>query len=262
MVRTTLGGIPAILRIPKSVARPPIALWHGFGPPASEQALMDLLPLDTVPAVKVYLGLPLFGARAPAVGSPSVAERQMKDYGSLLFEPAVMGAANELPAVIAALREMHCLGRDEPIGLFGFSAGGAAVLFALAERKVPVRAAVVVGAPSGLSGSIKAFERATKRPYAWTAHSRQLAARSDAVARAAEIATGPMPPALLLLHGANDAVIPPDGTRELYEALLPFYRRENSADSLKLQTVPGVTHNWTDANAAEALRKAVSDWFK
>ena len=186
----------------------------------------------------------------------------MKDYGSLLFEPAVMGAANELPAVITALREMHCLGRDEPIGLFGFSAGGAAVLFALAERKVPVRAAVTVGAPSGLSASIKAFEHATKRPYAWTAHSRQLAARSDAVSRAADIATGPMPPALLLLHGANDTVIAPEGSRELYDALLPLYRRANSADTLKLETVAGVSHNWTDARAAEALQKAVSDWFK
>ena len=31
---------------------------------------MDLLPLDTVPAVKVYLGLPLFGARAPRLAAP------------------------------------------------------------------------------------------------------------------------------------------------------------------------------------------------
>ncbi len=44
----------------------PIVLWHGFGPPASEQALMEALPLDEVPAVKVYLGLPMFGSRAPA----------------------------------------------------------------------------------------------------------------------------------------------------------------------------------------------------
>ena len=42
---------------------------------------MDLLPLDTVPAVKVYLGLPLFGARAVARRSASVADRQMKSYG-------------------------------------------------------------------------------------------------------------------------------------------------------------------------------------
>src|SRR5262245_57576341 len=36
--RTTLGGVPAILRIPAQVTKPPIILWHGFGPPASEAA--------------------------------------------------------------------------------------------------------------------------------------------------------------------------------------------------------------------------------
>ena len=65
IVSTVLAGVPAILRIPAQAQKPPIVLWHGFGPPASEQALMQALPLDEVPAVKVYLGLPLFGKRAP-----------------------------------------------------------------------------------------------------------------------------------------------------------------------------------------------------
>src|SRR5262245_48723545 len=54
VVSERLAGVPAVLRIPRKVTRPPIVLWHGFGPPASEQALMDALPLDDVPAVKVY----------------------------------------------------------------------------------------------------------------------------------------------------------------------------------------------------------------
>jgi hypothetical protein len=57
-VTTTLAGVPVIVRFPNSVTKPPIILWHGFGPPASEGALMAALPLDDVPAVKVYLGLP------------------------------------------------------------------------------------------------------------------------------------------------------------------------------------------------------------
>jgi hypothetical protein len=48
-----LAGVPAIIRVPTRVAAPPIVLWHGFGPPASEEALMALLPMDDVPAVKV-----------------------------------------------------------------------------------------------------------------------------------------------------------------------------------------------------------------
>ena len=65
-LRITLANVPAILRVPGTVTKPPIILWHGFGAPSSEGELMEALPLDEVPSVKVYLGLPLFGARAPA----------------------------------------------------------------------------------------------------------------------------------------------------------------------------------------------------
>lgn len=65
VTETKLADVPAILRRPKLLTKPPIVLWHGFGPPESERQLMDALPLDDVPALKVYLGLPLFRARAP-----------------------------------------------------------------------------------------------------------------------------------------------------------------------------------------------------
>jgi len=54
-VQTTLAGVPAILRVPKAIRKPPIVLWHGLGPPASESELMKALPLDDVLSVKVYL---------------------------------------------------------------------------------------------------------------------------------------------------------------------------------------------------------------
>jgi pimeloyl-ACP methyl ester carboxylesterase len=139
-----------------------IVLWHGLGPPASERELMKALPLDDVPSVKVYLGLPLFGARAPSDGAESLARRQAEDYASRIFEPVVLGAAKELPAVLKTLREKRCLGPNDAIGLFGFSAGGTAALIALGEPDVPVRAAVTVNAPTGLSAAIDAMERATK----------------------------------------------------------------------------------------------------
>src|ERR1700736_2181017 len=75
-VQTTLAGVPAILRIPKVVGKRPIVLWHGLGPPASESELMTALPLDDVPSVKIYLGLPLLGARAPTNEAESLAHRQ------------------------------------------------------------------------------------------------------------------------------------------------------------------------------------------
>jgi hypothetical protein len=31
--RLVLAGVPAIVRMPSSVTKPPVILWHGFGPP-------------------------------------------------------------------------------------------------------------------------------------------------------------------------------------------------------------------------------------
>ena len=259
--RATLAGVPAVLRIPKTVTQPPIILWHGFGPPDSEEALMTALPLNDVPAVKVFLGLPLFGAREPTGDNKSLNERQAEDYATLLFAPAVVGAAKELPAVVKALEENNCLAPNEKIALFGFSAGGAAVLVALAERDVPVRAAVTVNAPTGLTASIDALERATKRPYAWTPSSRQLAQRSDAVGRALEIAGATPPPALFLYHGADDTVVTSKGAIALEATLRPIYARTLAAERLKLMIAPGVSHDWTEPRTLQELRASVASWF-
>jgi predicted esterase len=260
-VTTTLAGVPAVVRIPKAVTKPPIVLWHGFGPPASEGALMAALPLDDVPAVKVYLGLPLFGARAPSAGEESVGQRQARDYALRLFEPAVLGAANELAAVTKALEQKHCLRPNDKVALFGFSAGGAAVLSALAERQVLLRAAVTVNAPTGLRDSIAALERAAKRPYAWTPPSLRLADRADAARHAAEISRGNPPPALLLFHGADDTVITAQGAVALEAVLRPIYERAGNGGRLKLVIAPGVSHDWSEPRTLEGLRAAVAEWF-
>jgi predicted esterase len=260
-VSTALAGVPAILRVPKAIRKPPIVLWHGLGPPASESELMKALPLDDVPSVKVYLGLPLFGARAPSDGAESLARRQAEDYASRVFEPVVVGAAKELRAVVKTLREKKCLGPKDAIGLFGFSAGGTAVLIALTEPGVPVRAAVTVNAPTGLSAAIDAMERATKRQYVWTATARQLAERSDSIRRAAAIASGTSPPALLLFHGADDTIVMPSGAVKLREVLQPYYQRSGNDQRLKLVIASGVSHNWTELQPLQQLRASVADWF-
>jgi len=220
---------------------------------------MKALPLDDVPAVKVYLGLPLFGARAPAAGEASIAQRQSEDYGARLFEPVVLGAAGELPAIVTALRHRQCLGPNEPIGLFGFSAGGTAALVALADRKVAVRLAVVVSAPTGLDAAIDALEHATHKTYAWSSHTRQLADRSDAIRNAARIASGA--PALLIMQGEDDSVVNARGAMSLDEALRPLYRRGGHDRRLKVVLAPGVSHDWTEPNALPGLRATVTSWL-
>jgi predicted esterase len=261
VVTTTLGGTPAVVRIPTEIRRTPIVLWHGFGPPASEQALMEALPLDDVPAVKVYLGLPMFGSRAPTGGANELARRQQEDLGTLVFEPAVMGAAKELPGVVRALEEHGCMKRGDRIGLFGFSAGGAAVLYALAERDVPVGVAVTLNASTGLSASVRAYERATKGSYKWTDAARTLAQRSDAAGRAKDIAKGHPPPALLIIHGNDDAMLTPEVASTLHRALVPAYQEALAARRLQLNLVPGLAHGWTSPGSLEALRGSIGAWF-
>jgi predicted esterase len=263
-IPTTLAGVPAIVRIPKTTTKPPIVLWHGLGPPASEADLMQDLPLDEVPAVKVYLGLPLFGARAPASESDSLAQRQAENYALRIFEPVVAGAARELPAVLTELREQGCLRRGDAIGLFGFSAGGTAVLITLLEQKAPVRVAVTINAPTGLRSAVGAVERATKQPFTWSDASRRLAEQTDATQHAARIATsssGQPPRALLLFHGADDKVIVPADTVTLADSLRPFYDRSGAPQRLQLTVAPGVSHNWADQRTLDQVRAAVGDWF-
>ena len=261
-VATTLAGVPAILRIPATVTRPPIVLWHGFGPPASERALLEALPLDEIAAVKVYVGLPLFGDRAPEGGMREVARRQAEDLASEIYEPVILGAAHELERILEALTHHTCLGAHEQVGLFGFSAGGAAVLSALMKQTPSVTAAITLNASTGLHASITAYERATHHQYTWTPRARQLAKETDAVARASDIAgKSPRPPALLILHGNDDTMLPPKTVQELYHALRPFYQRENTG-RLQLSLLSGVAHAWTTPETLHKLRKQIAEWYQ
>jgi predicted esterase len=259
VMTTHLGETPALIRVPNKVTKPPIILWHGFGPPDSERALMSALPLDDVQAIKVYLGLPMFGSRALPNGA--LASRQKQDLGTLVFEPVIMGAAKELASVVKALEQHGCMRPGTAIGLFGFSAGGAAALYALAERDVRISSVVTLNASTGLSASVKAYERATKGSYEWTDATRRLAHRSDAVSRAKDIAAGPPPPALLIVHGAEDAMLTPSVAVTLHEALQPLYAQANASKRLQLTVMPGLAHAWIDTENVEALRSSIAAWF-
>jgi len=255
-LETTLAGVPAILRVPRQVTRPPIVLWHGFGPPASPRALMEAMPLDDVAAAKVYLGLPLFGSRAPAGGNQELARRQTQDFAMLLFKPAVVGAADELPSVVAALEQHGCMTPGQRIDLFGFSAGGTAALVAMMQGKVSIGAAVL------LNASVDAWQRALGQPYAWTPASRALAEETDAVGHAADVARGKTPPAILILQGEGDTVLTTAPAMALHQALLPIYRRTRDDARLGMIMVPGMPHGWTDdKKAADEVRRDAAAWF-
>jgi pimeloyl-ACP methyl ester carboxylesterase len=261
-LETTLAGVPAILRVPRQVTRSPIVLWHGFGAPASARALMEAMPLDDVAAVKVYLGLPLFGTRAPAGGNQELARRQTQDFAMLLFKPAVVGAADELPSVVAALEQHGCMTSGQRIDLFGFSAGGTAALVALMQGKVAVGAAVLLNASTGLNASVDAWQRALGKVYPWTPASRALAEETDAVGHAADVARGKTPPAILILQGEGDTVLTTAPAMALHQALLPIYRRKHDEARLGMVVLPGMPHSWIDdKTAAVEVRHDVAAWL-
>ncbi len=256
---TRLASVPALLRVPAKITQPPILLWHGFGPPASEHALMEALPLDEVPAIKIYLGLPQFGAREAPGGRENMVRHQSEDLGRLVFEPVVVGAARELPSVIAALQELQCIRAQDKVGLFGFSAGGAAALVALADGKVRVGTAVIVNASTGLTASVQAYELATRKQYIWSDYTRELAHRTDAVERAADIARDR--PALLIVHGTDDAMLPAQNAVALRDALAPFYP-QSANKRLRLELVDGLSHGWADSAHGDELRREIAAWFR
>lgn len=259
IVHATLNGVPAVLRLPTHIAQAPIILWHGFGPPANEEAMMTALPLDDVPAVKVYLGLPLFGARAPAGGMQELARRQSEDVGLEVFKPVVAGAAEELPAAVAALVEHGCMKAGSAIRLVGFSAGGAAALYALSLGRVSIDAAVLLNPSTGLSDSVQAYQQATGKTYAWSPASRELARQTDAAAHVADIARHR--PALLFLQGTNDAVLDASAVSSLCDGLKPLYG--DQAARLQCQPLDGMSHQWAaDPASLATVRKAISAWFK
>lgn len=260
-LRARVAGVPAILHIPNVIRKPPIILWHGFGPPASKEALADALPLDDVPAVKVYLDLPLFGERLSPGGVEKLVRRQTEDFASLIFEPSVVGAANELSAVVSELRRSGCMFASDKVGVFGFSAGGTAAFIALIQRRIPIGAAVTVNASTGLQASVEAYEHATKRSYSWTPAARKIAEDTNAIAHARQMARGTPLPALLLIHGRDDLTLNPGLTVALYDALLPYYREAGDANRLGLIMASQTSHDWTTAPTAGRLRASIAEWF-
>ncbi|RDD82132.1 hypothetical protein DVJ77_08720 [Dyella tabacisoli] len=225
--------------------------------------MLDALPLDDIPAVKVYLGLPLFGQRAVPGGGKELALRQKQDFGLLVFKPAVLGAGDELPLVVAALKERGCLAPGASIGLVGFSAGGAAALYAMSQAKVAIGTVVLINASTGLSASVQALEQATGQKYLWSPESRAIAEKTGVARYAAGIARVGTPPALLLVQGADDSVIAPKAASDLYEGLLPYYRKAGSERRIQFVRLAGMPHQWSaDEHALDSVRQALTKWFQ
>ncbi len=220
------AGVPYVVLPPRTPrpAAPVVVGWHLMDPPRTETALAAALPLDGLDAWRVYLGLPLTGARAPAGGPEALG---YADAVLAMFGPAVFGAADEFPAALAALRPTV---GDGPRAVFGGSIGS--LVAQEVATRLPVAAIGLVSPVTQLRPVVAANGRRYGVTYDWSPASDEVAARLDFVARSAELAA----PTLLVV-GEHDS---PDGILE------PAARLHAALPGSTLVTVPGMEHALAD----------------
>lgn len=261
----TAAGVPYIALPPAEDGdgAPLVVTWHMMDPPRSEAAMAAALPLAELPAWRVYLGLPMFGYRAPAGGFEQVLNLCAEDIVIKLMGPVVEQAAAEAPAAIAVLRAELGAGNG-PIGLVGGSMGSAVALRFLAEGTLPVNAAALVSPVSQLTPVAQYFNAA----YPWSDESRAVARQFDFVARATEIAGRDPQPAVLLVTGARDAAAFREPAAALRDALRDLY---TDPERVSFESVPEMAHALAEAPgtepapqtaAAKRVDAAVTEWFQ
>jgi hypothetical protein len=224
---------------------PLIVAWHLMDPPRSEAAFAAAVPMNGLPAWRIYLGLPMCGARLPPGGSEALMQLFYQDAVLKGYGPIANQGATELPTALAELRIQLGLGDGPlgPIGLVGGSMGSIIAALALTETApaagISVAAAVLVSPVAQLHPMVDAIGRRYKVTYPWRAEAMPIAARLDFVARAGEIARAGQP-AIRLIVGADDdreGFIEP--ARRLRTALAAHYNDPSRAD---LVVIPGMAH--------------------
>jgi predicted esterase len=269
----TLAGVPLVLRHPakRDEPAPLIVLWHGFGSPNSERTLAEVLPLDDVHAWKAYLGLPLFGARLPEGGIEEIRRRQQEDYALELFLPVAAGAREELPGVVRSLARDYAIELEGGIGIFGFSAGGAAAMLNLIESPIAIRTAILCNTARNMASAVSTVEKVLGKTYAWPEAAQIAAERIDPIARAGEIARREPPASVLLLYSENDEYFAAEHASDLAAALQAAYRQAGNPRRVTAQMLGGMTHHFGPSagqhgpvriSEATALRRAVGEWLQ
>jgi dienelactone hydrolase len=263
------AGVPYVALPPtgRQDDAPLVVAWHLMDPPRSEAAMAAALPLNGVQAWRVYLGLPRFGARAPAGGPEEIMRLAAEDYVLNLFQPAIEQAAAEAPSAVDALREQLPIDSG-PVGLLGGSAGGAVALLLLTESQMPVAAAALVNPVVKVRSVVEAGERMYDVSYSWTEKSRAVADRFDFVERAAEIGKRDPQPPVLLVGGAEDDPAYREPLAGLRDALAGLYAEP---DRVGFVSVPGMAHALAEEPGMEAAPQtaeakeadaAVTAWFQ
>jgi dienelactone hydrolase len=263
------SGVPFVALAPelaleqKDTTAPMVVAWHLHDPPRSETAMAAALPLQGVPAWRVYLGLPLSGSRLPAGGLDAFFQLSYDDAVLNVFGPVCRQAVEELPAALAALRDDLPVS-DAPLGLLGGSIGALVAQTVLAETTVAVSAVALVSPAIRLAAVVAANEKRFDTTYRWTEASRAVADSLDFIARADEIAKRDA--AVLLVVGEDDDLNIRRPAEQLWHTL-----SARSPDRAALISIPGMAHALANepgldpapqTSHAARVDAAVTDWFR
>jgi predicted esterase len=246
----SIGGVPVLISRPGAVNPNTrlVVLYHGFGPPQNPRALAEVLRLEEMDAILAFVNLPMVADRMPTGGRDELLRVQKEDFVNGFFFRSISGATAELQQIVKELNAAYHLDADKGIGLFGFSAGGAAALLALLESDVPITA-VIVNAPMSVTQNVENWERALKRKFEW----------DDASRKADKIAERKILSALLIVQGDADKQLGIEPARRAFEALKQRYVGRGEAERIQFEVIHGLAHNFGPGSGATGSAQASID---
>ncbi|MFC0108260.1 prolyl oligopeptidase family serine peptidase [Kibdelosporangium aridum] len=241
------AGVPFVALEPAGVDGPAplVVTWHLMDAPNTEVAMAEALPMNDLPAWRVYFGLPMSGRRALPGGDEEFFALSAQDAVLNVFGPVAKQAADEFPAAVAELRQQLSIS-DGPVYVAGGSAGSMVAYEVIARGEVPIAAGAVVSPVTQLTPVVAANERRFEMTYNWSAQSREVAEYYDFVRRAGEIDVP-----LLIVVGSDDDI----AFRE------PAALGHKEIAGSELVTVPGMQHEVV-ADAAKRVDAEFTRWFK
>lgn len=224
----TAAGVPFVAVPPPAPGpgSPVVVAWHLLDAPRTEAAFAAALPLAGLDAWRIYLGLPLCGARSG--GPDELMALGGQDAVRLVYGAITEQAEAEFGPAFAELGERLRIGAG-PLVLLGGSLGSSVALSVLATRPDDVAATVLVSPLVQLTPLVAMLGEEFGMPYTWDDGSRAIAGRMDFVARAGELGDAP----LRLLVGADDH---PSAVRAPADALVA------ARPGTSLVVAPGVEH--------------------
>jgi dienelactone hydrolase len=246
------------------VEAPVVVAWHLLDAPRTESAFAAALPLAGLDAWRIYLGLPMTGARMPAGGPDEFLRLGFEDAVLNIHGPINEQALREFGPAFDEIRGRLDIGAG-PLGVMGGSLGASIALRVIAESGVAVDAAVLVSPMIRMRSVVAAMEGQYGITYEWSDGSEAVADRIDFVARADQVAG---PPVLLVVGEEDDVPGFRDPAAELRDALVG---RGDDGARVELVIVPGMGHALAEepgiepapqtAHAAEVDGRAV-EWFR